>query len=235
MPLLVHGEVTGARRRCVRSRIAFHRRSARADDRALSEAARGVRAHHHGARGASSCAPRVRASRRRSRRSTCCTTAMRSSKAASARTTTACRSSRREPDREALLAAATSGDPRFFLGTDSAPHAQHTKENACGCAGMFSAHAGIELYAEAFESAGRLERLEGFAARFRRGFLSACRATRDASASRSANGLPPANYPFGDGEARADARRRDVAWHWRLMEDDPPAAAGPQFAGRRRS
>ncbi len=61
-----------------------------------------------------------------------------------------------EPDRNALLEAATSGDPRFFLGTDSAPHAQHTKENACGCAGMFSAHAGIELYAEAFESTGKL-------------------------------------------------------------------------------
>jgi dihydroorotase len=71
-----------------------------------------------------------------------------------------------EPDRVALLEAATSGDPRFFLGTDSAPHAQHTKENACGCAGMFSAHAGIELYAEAFEAAGKLERLEGFASDF---------------------------------------------------------------------
>ncbi len=71
-----------------------------------------------------------------------------------------------EPDREALLAAATSGNPRFFLGTDSAPHAQHTKENACGCAGMFSAHAGIELYAEAFEAAGKLDRLEGFASDF---------------------------------------------------------------------
>src|SRR4029079_11897581 len=71
-----------------------------------------------------------------------------------------------EPDREALLAAATSGNPRFFLGTDSAPHAQHTKENACGCAGMFSAHAGIELYAEAFEAAGKLAALEGFASDF---------------------------------------------------------------------
>jgi dihydroorotase len=71
-----------------------------------------------------------------------------------------------EPDREALLAAATSGNPRFFLGTDSAPHAKHTKENACGCAGMFSAHAGIELYAEAFESVGKLQQLEGFASDF---------------------------------------------------------------------
>ncbi len=71
-----------------------------------------------------------------------------------------------EDDREALLAAATSGDPRFFLGTDSAPHARSAKEAACGCAGIFSAHAAIELYAEAFESAGALQRLEGFASQF---------------------------------------------------------------------
>jgi dihydroorotase len=71
-----------------------------------------------------------------------------------------------EPDRVALVDAATSGDPRFFLGTDSAPHARHTKEAACGCAGIFSAHAGIELYAEAFEAAGALDRLQGFACEF---------------------------------------------------------------------
>jgi dihydroorotase len=71
-----------------------------------------------------------------------------------------------ESDREALLEAATSGDPRFFLGTDSAPHARHTKETACGCAGIFSAHAAIELYAEAFDSVGRLPLLPGFAAEF---------------------------------------------------------------------
>src|SRR5690606_36582580 len=58
---------------------------------------------------------------------------------------------KRETDRVALLDAATSGEPRFFLGTDSAPHARHTKENACGCAGIFSAQSAIELYAEAFE------------------------------------------------------------------------------------
>jgi dihydroorotase len=71
-----------------------------------------------------------------------------------------------EPDRVALLEAAISGDPRFFLGTDSAPHARHTKETSCGCAGIFSAHAGIELYAEIFEAAGALERLQGFASEF---------------------------------------------------------------------
>jgi dihydroorotase len=61
------------------------------------------------------------------------------------------------------VAAATSGDPKFFLGTDSAPHATHAKENACGCAGCYSAPVAMPLYAEAFEDAGALERLEGFA------------------------------------------------------------------------
>jgi dihydroorotase len=70
---------------------------------------------------------------------------------------------KRETHREALVQAATSGNKKFFLGTDSAPHAQHTKENACGCAGCYSAHNAIELYAEAFEAAGALDKLEGFA------------------------------------------------------------------------
>jgi dihydroorotase len=70
---------------------------------------------------------------------------------------------KREKHREALVKAATSGNKNFFLGTDSAPHAQHTKENACGCAGCYSAHNAIELYAEAFEAAGALDKLEGFA------------------------------------------------------------------------
>jgi dihydroorotase len=70
---------------------------------------------------------------------------------------------KRETHREALVKAATSDSKKFFLGTDSAPHAQHTKENACGCAGCYTAHAAIELYAEAFEAAGALDKLEGFA------------------------------------------------------------------------
>jgi dihydroorotase len=70
---------------------------------------------------------------------------------------------KRETHREALVKAAISGSPKFFLGTDSAPHAQHTKENTCGCAGCYSAHTAIELYAEAFEAAGALDKLEGFA------------------------------------------------------------------------
>jgi dihydroorotase len=70
---------------------------------------------------------------------------------------------KREEHRCALVAAATSGDPKFFLGTDSAPHARHTKEAACGCAGIYTAHAAIELYAEAFEAADALPKLEAFA------------------------------------------------------------------------
>jgi len=70
---------------------------------------------------------------------------------------------KREQHRQALVAAAISGNRKFFLGTDSAPHAQSAKESACGCAGIYSAHAAIELYAEAFEEAGALDRLEAFA------------------------------------------------------------------------
>ena len=71
---------------------------------------------------------------------------------------------KREAHREALVEAAVSGNPKFFLGTDSAPHARGAKEAACGCAGIYTAHAAIELYACAFDEAGALDKLEGFAA-----------------------------------------------------------------------
>jgi len=70
---------------------------------------------------------------------------------------------KREEDRQALIRAAVSGNSKFFLGTDSAPHARNTKEAACGCAGIYTAHAGIEFYAEIFDVADALDRLEGFA------------------------------------------------------------------------
>ncbi len=73
---------------------------------------------------------------------------------------------KREDDRLALIEAATSGNPKFFLGTDSAPHARNTKEAACGCAGMYTAHAGIEFYAEIFGAYNALDKLEGFASVF---------------------------------------------------------------------
>ena len=70
---------------------------------------------------------------------------------------------KRETHRQALITAATSGNKKFFLGTDSAPHAQNNKETSCGCAGIYSAHAAIELYAEVFDNANALDKLEGFA------------------------------------------------------------------------
>jgi dihydroorotase len=73
---------------------------------------------------------------------------------------------KREVHRQALIEAATSGNPKFFLGTDSAPHARAAKQAACGCAGIYTAHAAMELYAEAFETAGALDKLEGFASIF---------------------------------------------------------------------
>jgi dihydroorotase len=73
---------------------------------------------------------------------------------------------KRETHREALVEAAISGNPKFFLGTDSAPHPRKAKEAACGCAGIYTAHAAIELYAAAFEEAGALDKLEGFASEF---------------------------------------------------------------------
>ena len=77
---------------------------------------------------------------------------------------------RYNPDQKALLKAAISGNPKFFLGTDSAPHDREKKESACGCAGIFSAHAAIELYAEAFDGEGAIDRLVGFASIFGPGF-----------------------------------------------------------------
>jgi dihydroorotase len=73
---------------------------------------------------------------------------------------------KRESHRQALIKAAVSGNPKFFLGSDSAPHARHTKETSCGCAGLYTASAGIELYAEAFDVAQALDKLEGFASFF---------------------------------------------------------------------
>ena len=116
-----------------------------------------------------------------------------------------------EPDREALLAAAVSGNPRFFLGTDSAPHVQSAKENACGCAGMFSAHAGIELYAEAFESVGKLDRLEGFASDFGADFYKLARNTDRIKLAKREWRVPP-DYPLGDGRLVPMRANESVVW-----------------------
>jgi len=100
-------------------------------------------------------------------------------------------------DREALLTAATSGDPRFFLGTDSAPHARAAKESACASAGIYSAHAAIELYAEAFESAGALDRLDAFAGGFGADWYGLRRNADTLRLERRAWSAP-ASLPFGD-------------------------------------
>jgi dihydroorotase len=116
-----------------------------------------------------------------------------------------------EPDRVALVEAATSGDPRFFLGTDSAPHARNTKEAACGCAGMFSAHAGIELYAEAFEAAGALGRLESFASDFGADFYGLPRNTGRIKLIKDAWAVP-VHYPYGTDELVPMRAGEHVAW-----------------------
>ncbi|HEX9179380.1 MAG TPA: dihydroorotase [Burkholderiales bacterium] len=104
---------------------------------------------------------------------------------------------KREEHRHALVAAAVSGNPRFFLGTDSAPHARSTKEAACGCAGMYTAHAGIELYAEVFEQAGALDRLEAFASFHGPDFYRVPRNQDTITLLRQAWEVPR-HYPFGD-------------------------------------
>lgn len=103
---------------------------------------------------------------------------------------------KRELHREALMAAVISGNPKFFLGTDSAPHARHTKENDCGCAGMYTAHAGIELYAEAFAAANALDRLEGFASFFGADYYGLPRNTEKITLVNEEWSVP-ASVPFG--------------------------------------
>jgi dihydroorotase len=120
-----------------------------------------------------------------------------------------------EADREALLAVAASGDPRFFLGTDSAPHARGAKEAACGCAGIFSAHAGIELYAEAFEAAGALARLEAFAAEHGADFYRLPR-NEGRLTLLAAPWEVPRSFPFGTEELVPLRAGEPVGW--RLAE-----------------
>jgi len=120
---------------------------------------------------------------------------------------------KREHDRVALVEAATAADARFFLGTDSAPHARNTKENACGCAGVFSAHAAIELYAEVFEQANQLARLEAFASERGADFYGLARNTDTITLERVA-WQPPASYSFADSEIVPFRAGETI--HWKL-------------------
>ena len=106
---------------------------------------------------------------------------------------------KREAHREALVAAAVSGNPKFFLGTDSAPHARHTKETGCGCAGIYTAHAGIELYAEIFDLAGALGRLDAFGGRFGADFYGLPRNSGTITLEKREMRIPE-TLPFGSDE-----------------------------------
>ncbi|MCL4123242.1 UNVERIFIED_CONTAM: hypothetical protein GTU68_032093 [Idotea baltica] len=104
---------------------------------------------------------------------------------------------KRNIHQQALIAAATSGSPKFFLGTDSAPHTTNKKENACGCAGCYSNHAAIELYIEAFEQAGSIEKLEGFASFYGADFYQLPRNT-DTITLKKSDWKSPETLPFGN-------------------------------------
>ncbi|MCB1769971.1 MAG: dihydroorotase, partial [Candidatus Competibacteraceae bacterium] len=106
---------------------------------------------------------------------------------------------KRERHRQALVKAATSGNPKFFLGTDSAPHPRQGKETACGCAGCYTAHAALELYAEAFEAAGALDKLEAFASFHGADFYGLPRNTATIALQRTPAPVPE-SFPFGADE-----------------------------------
>ncbi len=121
---------------------------------------------------------------------------------------------KREEHRLALVKAATSGDAKFFLGTDSAPHAKHTKEATCGCAGIYSAHAAIELYAEAFEAANALDKLEAFASFYGADFYGLPRNT-DKIILQKTSWLVPNELPLGSDSLVPLRAGQQV--HWKLI------------------
>jgi len=110
-----------------------------------------------------------------------------------------------------LISAATSGNPRFFLGTDSAPHDRLHKESACGCAGVFSAHAAIELYAEAFDKANKIERLEGFASHYGADFYGLDR-NKDTIMLEKKSWKVPDIFEFSGSEVVPFFSGEDLSW-----------------------
>ena len=120
---------------------------------------------------------------------------------------------KRETHRVALVKAVTSGNKKFFLGTDSAPHAQHTKEAACGCAGCYTAHTALELYAEAFEAAGALDKLEAFASFYGADYYGLPRNTDTVTLRRESWQVPDS---IGFGEHRLVPLRAGEAMQWKL-------------------
>jgi dihydroorotase len=121
---------------------------------------------------------------------------------------------KRESHRVALVKAATSGSAKFFLGTDSAPHAKHTKEAACGCAGMYTARTAMELYAEAFESVNALDKLEGFASFYGADFYGLPRNTEQVTLIKESWKVP-GSLPY-DGDVLVPLRA-DQMVHWKMV------------------
>ena len=121
---------------------------------------------------------------------------------------------KRETHRLALVEAATSGNAKFFLGTDSAPHPAHLKEHATGCAGCYTAHAAIEMYAEAFEAAGALDKLEAFASFNGPDFYQLPR-NQGTITLRKESWTPPASFAFGEAELKP--LRAGEALPWKLV------------------
>ncbi|WP_082498032.1 dihydroorotase [Pseudorhodoferax sp. Leaf267] len=121
---------------------------------------------------------------------------------------------KRETHRLALVEAATSGSSKFFLGTDSAPHAAHLKEHATGCAGCYTAHAAIEMYAEAFDNAGALDKLEGFASFHGADFYGLPRNTGTITLKRE-EWTPPPSFAYGEAELKP--LRSGESLPWRLV------------------
>lgn len=118
---------------------------------------------------------------------------------------------KREEHRLALVQVATSGNTKFFLGTDSAPHARHAKESACGCAGMYTAHTAMELYAEVFEAANALDKLEGFASFYGADFYGLPRNAEKITMMKSQWKVPE-SLPF-DGDVLVPLRAgQELAW-----------------------
>jgi dihydroorotase len=118
---------------------------------------------------------------------------------------------KREQHRQALVAAATSGSPKFFLGTDSAPHPAHLKEHATGCAGCYTAHGAMELYAQAFEAVGALDKLEGFASFFGADFYGLPRNQTKITLIKK-TWTPPAELPFGEATIKPLAGGEPLHW-----------------------
>lgn len=116
----------------------------------------------------------------------------------------------------ALLEAASSGSPKFFLGTDSAPHETGYKESACGCAGVFSAHAAVELYAEAFDQVGALDKLEDFASSYGADHYGLPRNTTTITLEKKPWKVP-ASFDFGDGR-RVTPLRANEEVQWSIVD-----------------